>query len=202
MSIYCVEICLKHVHTVYVQVCTCLTRCSVQANSKDSTGCVRLDINLLKPSRIEFAQDQSASLLLSAGHLATPLWLEYVYRTVHPVLRWLPTKLAEWIGDNVQDVYYIIFWKLSTCMYQVYTRLYVICTCRYNVFTIMCFMISLFLYRIPSWLSLLTLTALKRIPLMSPRRTVGMLAHSSSLLATFIQKMEELPRIHITQTLP
>jgi hypothetical protein len=30
-------------------------------------------------------------------------WLEYVYRTAHPALRWLPTKLAEWIGENMQD---------------------------------------------------------------------------------------------------
>ena len=34
---------------------------------------------------------------------------------------------------------------LSTCIYSVYTRLYVICTCRYNVFTVLCFMIYLFL---------------------------------------------------------
>ncbi len=26
-----------------------------------------------------------------------------IYRTAHPVLRWLPTKLAEWIGENLQD---------------------------------------------------------------------------------------------------
>ena len=32
-----------------------------------------------------------------------PTWLEYVYRTAHPALRWLPTKLAEWIGENLQD---------------------------------------------------------------------------------------------------
>jgi hypothetical protein len=29
--------------------------------------------------------------------------LEYKYRTGHPALRWLPTELAEWIGDNFQD---------------------------------------------------------------------------------------------------
>jgi hypothetical protein len=33
----------------------------------------------------------------------TPKWLEYVYRTAHPALRWLSTKLAEWIGENLQD---------------------------------------------------------------------------------------------------
>ena len=32
-----------------------------------------------------------------------PNWLEYVYLTAHPALRWLPTKLAEWIGENMQD---------------------------------------------------------------------------------------------------
>jgi len=26
-------------------------------------------------------------------------WIEYRYRAAHPILRWLPTKLAEWIGD-------------------------------------------------------------------------------------------------------
>jgi hypothetical protein len=29
---------------------------------------------------------------------------QYTYRTAHPVLRWLPTKLAKWIGENLQDV--------------------------------------------------------------------------------------------------
>ena len=30
-----------------------------------------------------------------------PAWVEYQYRKAHPVLRWLPTKLAEWAGDNL-----------------------------------------------------------------------------------------------------
>jgi len=78
----------------------------ISANSKQSTGCIRLDINLLKPSRIEFQAPDSAPLLaLPYGHpsSASPHWLEYVYRTSHPVLRWLPTKLAEWIGENLQE---------------------------------------------------------------------------------------------------
>ena len=42
---------------------------------------------------------------LPLGHrlCSSPDWLEYVYRTSHPVLRWLPTKLAEWIGENLQE---------------------------------------------------------------------------------------------------
>ena len=33
---------------------------------------------------------------------AAPEWVTYNYRTCHSiqVLRWLPSKLAEWIGDN------------------------------------------------------------------------------------------------------
>ncbi len=76
--------------------------CAGQANSKKSTGCVRLDINLLKPTRIEFAENSAPTLSLPDGPLAPPKWLDYVYRTAHPVLRWLPTKLAEWIGENLQ----------------------------------------------------------------------------------------------------
>ena len=40
---------------------------------------------------------------MSDGSASSPTWLEYVYRTAHPALRWLPTKLAEWIGENMQD---------------------------------------------------------------------------------------------------
>ena len=75
----------------------------MQANSARSSGCVRLDINLLKPSRIEFRQEPGPQLTVPDQQAATVTWLEYVYRTAHPVLRWLPTKLAEWIGENLQD---------------------------------------------------------------------------------------------------
>ena len=75
----------------------------VQANTKNSTGCVSLDVNLLKPSRVEFLHEPSCSLTVSDGSASSPTWLEYVYRTAHPALRWLPTKLAEGIGENMQD---------------------------------------------------------------------------------------------------
>ncbi len=74
-----------------------------QANSKNSTGCVLLHINLLKPTRIKFAVNPAPSLSLSDGPPSPPKWLEYIYRTAHPVLRWLPTKWAECIGENLQD---------------------------------------------------------------------------------------------------
>ena len=63
---------------------------------------MRLDINLLKPSKIELVQDPAPLLTLPDG-ASPPKWLEYIYLTAHPTLRWLPTKLAEWIGENMQE---------------------------------------------------------------------------------------------------
>jgi hypothetical protein len=80
--------------------------CNVQANTKQSSGCVHLDINLFKPSRIELqGQASPPPLALPSGHpsSSSPDCLEYFYRAGHPVLRWLPTKLAEWIGENLQE---------------------------------------------------------------------------------------------------
>jgi hypothetical protein len=34
------------------------------------------------------------------GQPAGPAWLEYPYRKSHPIVRWLPSKLASWIGQN------------------------------------------------------------------------------------------------------
>jgi hypothetical protein len=44
-------------------------------------------------------------LAMSDTQAAQPQWLEYIYRTAYPVLRWLltVTKLAEWVGENLQD---------------------------------------------------------------------------------------------------
>jgi hypothetical protein len=76
--------------------------CGGQADSRGTTGNVQLDINLLKPSKLEFVRDTAPLLSLPDG-AAQPKWLEYIYRTAHPALRWLPTKLAEWIGENMQE---------------------------------------------------------------------------------------------------
>ena len=63
---------------------------------------MQLDINLLKPSKIKSVADPAPHLTLPDG-FSPPEWLEYVYRTAHPALRWLPSKLAEWIGENLQE---------------------------------------------------------------------------------------------------
>jgi hypothetical protein len=77
-----------------VPVCTSMycvvldKMCDVQAHTIQSAGTVRLDINLLKPLRLEFpAQPLATQLSLPVVHRGSspPDWLEYVYRTSHPV---------------------------------------------------------------------------------------------------------------------
>ena len=48
-------------------------------------------------------QDPERPLTVPDRQSSSPNRLQYVYRTAHPALRWLPTKLNEWIGENMQD---------------------------------------------------------------------------------------------------
>ena len=62
-----------------------------------------MDIHLLKPARAwaQLATDFALGCeQVLAGDDGRGEWTTYQYRTAHPILRWLPTKLAEWIGDN------------------------------------------------------------------------------------------------------
>ena len=62
-----------------------------------------MDIHLLKPARAwaQLATDFALGCKqVLAGDNGRGEWTTYQYRTAHPILRWLPTKLAEWIGDN------------------------------------------------------------------------------------------------------
>jgi hypothetical protein len=69
-----------------------------------------LDIHLLKPSRVwaevAFKHAPGSQQVICNAAKDDQLageWIHYLYRTAHPILRWLPTKLAEWIGDNYGD---------------------------------------------------------------------------------------------------
>jgi hypothetical protein len=55
----------------------------------------------LKPARAwaEFATDIAPGCEQVLAGDEGGEWISYQYRTAHPILRWLPTKLAEWIGD-------------------------------------------------------------------------------------------------------
>ncbi len=94
------------VFTQYIQICTQYVPryiCDGQACARHCLGSVCLDSNLLKPSRIEFVDKPAPLLAMSDTQASPPQWLEHIYRTAHPALCWLPTKLAEWIWENLQD---------------------------------------------------------------------------------------------------
>ena len=76
------------------------SRNSVGRVALDSVGRVALDLDLLKPWRVlasADAHDATVSPALRREHSHEPhqVYLEYAYRKHHPVLQWLPTKLAE-----------------------------------------------------------------------------------------------------------
>ncbi len=62
-----------------------------------------LDVHLLKPARVDALPGQP-SVLCNDDDVHQPAWqpwLEYPFRRVHPILRWLPSKLATWIGKKL-----------------------------------------------------------------------------------------------------
>ncbi len=75
-----------------------------------SRGSVAFDLDLLKLLQIlAFAaaaahNDTEHPLLHNTKPQQAPkVWQECAYCKIHPALHWLPTKLAEWIGENLQD---------------------------------------------------------------------------------------------------
>ncbi len=62
------------------------------------TGKERLDVHLLKPSCLEVVQEQLQDDNMCYADIADQArWIDC---TSHPIIRWLPSKLAAWIGDN------------------------------------------------------------------------------------------------------
>ena len=69
---------------------------------------MKLDLDLLKPWRVSAAaaprdDDASPPVRHRSQEQPSQVWLQYAYRKHHPALQWLPTKLAEWIANNMQD---------------------------------------------------------------------------------------------------
>ena len=64
------------------------------------TGKECLDVHLLKPARLDVLPGQPDVVCADDGQPAGPAWLEYPFRKSHPIIRWLPSKLAAWIGEN------------------------------------------------------------------------------------------------------
>ena len=59
-----------------------------------------LDIHLLKAAAHEALAHPEQGLVPCADGPQRPEWVTYPYRTAHPITRWLPSKLAEWIAEN------------------------------------------------------------------------------------------------------
>ena len=89
--------CLYHSYTIHRLPAPYLS--ALQGDKKTASGVVSLDLELLKPCKVSAViQD-----IIERTAPADRVWLEYAYRKHHPILQYLPTKLAEWIGENMQD---------------------------------------------------------------------------------------------------
>ena len=58
-----------------------------------------LDLELLKPFRVSAVANNAIERSGAPGRV----WQEHACRKLHPVLQYLPAKLAECIGENMQD---------------------------------------------------------------------------------------------------
>jgi hypothetical protein len=67
------------------------------------TGKECLDVHLLKTALLDIVPGQPDSDFMCADDslLARQGWLEYPFRKSHPIIRWLPSKLATCIGENL-----------------------------------------------------------------------------------------------------
>ena len=81
----------------------CIDLCKETAISKSlghhHKGKETLDINLWKAER-HFAVPRAGHGLLQCDNGVAREWVTNQYSTAHPILRWLPSKLAEWIADT------------------------------------------------------------------------------------------------------
>ena len=63
----------------------------LKTDLKGGSGAVSLDLELLKPYRVSAV---ATNAIVRSG-APDRVWLEYVYSKLHPMLQFLPTKLAE-----------------------------------------------------------------------------------------------------------
>ena len=59
-----------------------------------------LDVHLLKPARLDVPPGQPDVVCADDMQQGRAAYLEYPFRKSHPIIRWLPSKLAAWIGEN------------------------------------------------------------------------------------------------------
>ncbi len=82
---------------------------SLQAVGRRGRGRHDINIHLLKQARFRPEPGCALPTADCDGVMhddvldQEPAWMSYEFRTVHLVLRWLPTKLAEWISANLSE---------------------------------------------------------------------------------------------------
>jgi hypothetical protein len=64
------------------------------------TGRECLDVHLLKPARVDVLPGQPDVVCADDMQQGPAAWLEYLFRKSHQIIRWLPSKLVAWIGEN------------------------------------------------------------------------------------------------------
>ena len=79
-----------------------------KGNPSSLSGKASIDIHRFKPAR-EWARTATAEAAVNQqmvgaycdpAHGSSGKWVNYAHRTAHPILHWLSSKLAKWIGDN------------------------------------------------------------------------------------------------------
>jgi hypothetical protein len=81
----------------------------LQAVGRQGRGRQDIDLHLLKPARFRPEPGWALPPADCDGVIdddvldPEPAWMSYAFRTAHLVLRWLSTKLAEWIGANLSE---------------------------------------------------------------------------------------------------
>ena len=108
---YCIVCCIYDICTYIIHVPRQAHGLKTKAGRKMSAtrrnyqGKQCLDIHLLKPARVwadiataEAPGNQQVVGANSPAQVPRGEWVNYAYRTAHPILRWLPSKMAEWIG--------------------------------------------------------------------------------------------------------
>jgi hypothetical protein len=61
---------------------------------------MELESIVLKPACLNVLPGQADVVCADDGQLAKQEWLEYPFCKSHPIIHWLPSKLAAWIGEN------------------------------------------------------------------------------------------------------
>ena len=64
------------------------------------TGKERPDVHLLKPSCLKVVQELLQEDMCNEDIADQARWIKRKYSTSHPIIRWLPSKIAAWIGNN------------------------------------------------------------------------------------------------------